>query len=31
MKFIDKIYEKLGVSNARDAVLKARDIGLIQR
>jgi DNA-binding NarL/FixJ family response regulator len=26
---IDKIYEKLGVSNARSAVLKAREWGLI--
>jgi LuxR family maltose regulon positive regulatory protein len=26
---IDKVYEKLGVSSARDAVLKAREWGLI--
>jgi LuxR family maltose regulon positive regulatory protein len=27
---IDKIYEKLGVSSARDAVLKAKEMGLIK-
>jgi DNA-binding NarL/FixJ family response regulator len=27
---IDKLYKKLGTSNARDAVLKARKMGLIQ-